>query len=85
MRQHTAVFTLSLLGGVFALGLLALAWVLGPGASQAEDATFQNCPQPGKWAIAVWGGDDGTDVGEAFATCGEGAVSESKRSPVAQW
>jgi competence protein ComEC len=74
MRQHTAVSTLSLLGGVFALGLLALAWVLGPGASQAEDATIHNCPQPGKWAIAVWGGDDGTDVGEAFATCGEGAV-----------
>jgi len=74
MRQHTAMFTLSLLGGVFALGLLALAWMLGPGASQAEDATMHNCPQPGKWAIAVWGGDDGTDADQALATCGEGAV-----------
>jgi len=70
MRQHKAVFTLSLLGGVFALGLLALAWMLGPGASQAEDATMHNCPQPGKWAIAVWDGADGTETGEALATCG---------------
>jgi hypothetical protein len=74
MRQHTAVFTLSLLAGVLALGLLALAWMVGPGASQAEDATMHNCPQPGKWAISVWGGDDGTDADQAFATCGEGAV-----------
>jgi ABC-type branched-subunit amino acid transport system substrate-binding protein len=74
MRQHTAVFTLSLLGGVFALGLLALAWMLGPGASQAEDATMHNCPQPGKWAMSVWDGADGTETGEALATCGAGAV-----------
>jgi len=74
MRQHTAVIAAFLLGGVFALGLLALASVLGPGVSQADDATMHNCPQPGRWAIAVWGGDDGADPGEAFATCGEGAV-----------
>jgi len=74
MRQHTAVIAAFLLGGVFALGLLALAWVLGPGVSQADDATMHNCPQPGSWAIAVWGGDDGADPGEAFATCGDGAV-----------
>jgi len=75
MRQHTAVIALFLLGGVLVLGLLALAWLLGPGPSQAEDATMHNCPQPSKWAIAVWGGDDGTDADQAFATCGEGAVA----------
>jgi hypothetical protein len=36
---------------------------------------MHSCPQPGKWAIAVWGGSDGTDADEAFATCGEGAVA----------
>ena len=35
---------------------------------------MHDCPQPGKWAIAVWDGDDGSDPEEAFATCGEGAV-----------
>ena len=74
MRQHTAVLTLSLLGGVFALGLLALAWVLGPGASQAEDATMHNCPQPGKWAISVWNGPNGTDSAQAMETCEPAAV-----------
>ena len=33
-----------------------------------------NCPQAGKWAIAVWQGPDGVAAGEALATCGEGAV-----------
>jgi len=33
-----------------------------------------NCPQAGKWAIAVWEGEDDMDTGEALATCGEGAV-----------
>jgi hypothetical protein len=34
-----------------------------------------NCPQAGKWAISVWEGPDGTDAGQALATCGAGAVS----------
>ena len=74
MRQHTAVIALFLFGGVFVLGLLALASMLGPGVSQADDATMHNCPQPSRWAVAVWGGDDGTDADQAFATCGEDAV-----------
>ena len=74
MRQHTAVIALFLFGGVFVLGLLALASMLGPGVSQADDATMHNCPQPSRWAIAVWGGDDATDAEQAFATCGGGAV-----------
>jgi len=35
---------------------------------------LQNCPPPGKWAIAVWSGADNTDTSEALATCGEGAI-----------
>lgn len=74
MRQHTVVIALLLLGGVFALGLLVLASPLGSTVSQANDVTMHNCPQPNRWAVAVWGGDDGTDADQAFATCGEGAV-----------
>jgi hypothetical protein len=48
--------------------------MLRPGASQAVDATIHNCPQPGKWAISVWDGADGTDTGQALAACGENAV-----------
>jgi len=36
---------------------------------------MQNCPRASKWAISVWSGDDGTDAGQALATCGEGAVN----------
>jgi len=47
----------------------------GPSSSQAQDGALRNCPQPGKWAISVWDGADGTDTGQALATCGEGAVA----------
>jgi len=50
-------------------------WALEASSSQSQDATMHNCPQPGKWAIAVWDGDDGTDAEQAFATCGQGAVA----------
>jgi len=59
-----------LLAGALALGLLTLAWGIGPGPSEAQQDAMHNCPQPGKWAISVWDGDDGTDTGEALATCG---------------
>jgi hypothetical protein len=36
---------------------------------------MHNCPQTGKWAIAVWEGPDGTDTGQALATCGETTVA----------
>jgi hypothetical protein len=44
-------------------------------SSQAQQDAMQNCPQPGRWAISVWSGQDGTDAGQALATCGEGAVA----------
>jgi Tol biopolymer transport system component len=36
---------------------------------------MHNCPQPGKWAISVWSGDDGTDIAGAVGTCGLDAVA----------
>jgi hypothetical protein len=38
------------------------------------EAAMHNCPQAGKWAISVWDGPDGTETGEALATCGEVTV-----------
>jgi hypothetical protein len=35
---------------------------------------MRNCPQEGKWAIAVWDGPDGTDIGQALAQCGAGTA-----------
>jgi hypothetical protein len=36
---------------------------------------MQNCPQPGKWAISVWSGDDATATDDALATCDEAGVA----------
>lgn len=39
-------------------------------ATQAEaQSQVVNCPQPGKWAISVWSGEDGRPSEEALATC----------------
>lgn len=73
--KRTTPAVLLLRGGLLAFGLLAIAWALGPTPSEAQDGSIQNCPQPGKWAIAVWDGDDGTDAGQALNTCGLGAVA----------
>ena len=75
MRSVRAKAVLLLLGGLVALGLLTLAWAIGPGSSEADQGAMYNCPQPGKWAISVWSGDDGTGAEQAFATCGTGAVA----------
>lgn len=69
MRQHTAVIALFLFGGVFVLGLLALASTLGPGVSQADNATMHNCPEAGKWSIAAWSGQDAMPIADALAFC----------------
>jgi hypothetical protein len=58
------------LAGMAALGLLALVWALGQSSSEAQQDAMHNCPQPGKWAISVWDGADGTETGQALATCG---------------
>jgi hypothetical protein len=57
-------------GAIVALGLTALPWTLGAGSSEAEQGAMHNCPQAGRWAISVWDGPDGTETGQALATCG---------------
>jgi len=74
MHRYKAKAVLLFLAGALALGLLALAWAVGAGSSEAQQGAMHNCPQPNKWAISVWDGADGTDTSEALATCGEGAV-----------
>ena len=74
MRDPRLQLGIPLLVSVAVLGLLTLAWALGQGSSKAQDDTMHNCPQPDKWAIAVWDGDDGTDAEQALATCNEGGV-----------
>jgi hypothetical protein len=75
MRRDKTKAGLLLLAGLLALGLLTVAWAIGPGSSEAEQGAMHNCPQPGKWAISVWDGPDGTETGQALDTCGEGAVA----------
>jgi hypothetical protein len=75
MHDRRRKLGLSLLAGVLAVGLVALVWATAIGSSEAQQGVMQNCPQPSKWAISVWNGDDATDVDDAFATCDEGGVA----------
>lgn len=70
MHDRRTRFALFLLGCALVLGMAALAWALGPGVSEADLDAMSNCPQPSKWSIAVWGGPDDTETGQALATCG---------------
>ncbi|GAG17490.1 unnamed protein product, partial [marine sediment metagenome] len=62
--------------GVIALGSrVSAASIVNDEPLRAAANGMLDCPQAGKWAIAVWAGDDGTDTEQAFATCGEEAVT----------
>jgi len=69
MRGRPTRFAVVLLGGALLLGAMGLAWALGPGASEAQQGTMQNCPPAAMWSIAVWDGESGTAAGAALATC----------------
>jgi hypothetical protein len=73
MRNWARKLALLYLAGMVVLGLLALVWAIGIDSSQAQGGTMHNCPQPGKWAISVWEGEE-TETAEALDTCGAGAV-----------
>jgi len=66
---------------IAAVAALLAAFLLfsGGDGSQATQArqqgTLHDCPQPGKWAISVWAGEDGIETGQALATCGENVVA----------
>jgi hypothetical protein len=36
---------------------------------------LHNCPLPGKWAISVWDGPNGTATADALATCGDVSIT----------
>jgi len=69
MRNRRRKLALLSLAGLLALGLLALAWTLGQGSSEAQDDTMHNCPETGKWSIAAWSGQDAMPVSDALAFC----------------
>ena len=75
MHRHMRKLALLALTTISALGLVALICATGIGSSQAQQGAVQNCPQPSKWAISVWSGDDATDADDAFTTCDEGGVA----------
>jgi putative hemolysin len=44
------------------------------GQDWAPEPATHNCPQAGKWAIAVWEGANSTDISQALSSCGDGAI-----------
>src|SRR4030042_6799549 len=60
--------------GALVLVLGLAGWILTMGSSEAQTGSMYNCPAAGRWAIAVWEGDNGVETGQALATCGENAV-----------
>ena len=75
MRSRGRKLLFLFLAGTVALGLLALASPVETRLSGAQQGSLYNCPQTGKWTIAVWDGDDDTDAEQAFATCGSVPVA----------
>jgi hypothetical protein len=45
---------------------------------------MHNCPDAGKWSIAVWEGDDGAAIDQALATC-DGDVAAAYSLADGQW
>lgn len=61
--------------GVIARGAaMEAASTVSGGSPGAASNGMLGCPQPGKWAISVWTGDDGTPTDQAMATCEEVTV-----------
>jgi hypothetical protein len=75
MLSQAKKLVVLLVASVVAVGLVDLVWAVTTTSSEAQQGAMFNCPQPDKWAIAVWDGDDGTDAEQALATCGEGTVA----------
>jgi len=68
-------WVLALLGfAIAALGASAWTGEVVLSESSEPDGLW-NCPQPGKWAISVWTGSDGTATDQALATCEDVTVA----------
>jgi putative hemolysin len=66
--------TVAVVAATLAMGLLALVAALPVNPSEAQQGTMHDCPLSGKWSVAVWSGDNGTDIGQALSSCGEDAI-----------
>ena len=86
MRTSRLLAVLVASGVILALGVAGLAWTLAAGSSEAQQGTMHNCPNSGKWSIAVWEGDDAAGVDQALATCtGEVAAAYAIDPDTGQW
>ncbi|MCJ7510264.1 MAG: hypothetical protein MUP14_05185 [Dehalococcoidia bacterium] len=74
MPRFRQGFAFSCAGCALVVAVVLAAWALAAVSSEAQSGSMHNCPQPGKWAISVWDGADGTETGEALAACGTDAV-----------
>jgi hypothetical protein len=74
MRNRVAKGSLLVLKAALAVAVVALAWAAVPGSVAIQQGTMHNCPQPGRWAISVWEGEDAADASMALANCGAGVV-----------
>jgi len=72
MRNWRRKVALVVLAGVVALGLAALVLTIETASSDARQDATQNCPPAAK---RVSRGDDGSDAGQALATCGTEAMT----------
>jgi hypothetical protein len=70
MPRFRQRFAFSCGGCALVAAVVLLTWALATGSSEAQSDSMNNCPQAGRWSIAVWGGPDGTETGQALATCG---------------
>ena len=44
------------------------------GQDWAPEPEMHNCPQAGRWAIAVWDGSSGMDISQALSSCDEETI-----------
>ena len=76
--MRNSLFLPVIVTSALALGLLAFAWMLAAGPSEAQSGSMHNCPPAGKWSIAVWEGDSGAVADAALAACGTGTVAAAR-------
>jgi Tol biopolymer transport system component len=70
---RSEISNLAMVGNMQGLIVLGSSSASPPPAAKLEPpepGRMRGCPLPGRWAIAVWEGPDGSEAGEALDTCG---------------
>ena len=70
--RRLIVGIVALTAAAVALTIASLAWPTGTASQDNEQVV--NCPQPGKWSLAVWDGPADTDAQTALDSCAETSV-----------